>query len=80
MLLWCVLTMCGMEGQGRKRSAGRVQALQYSPPPTTSRPPRIHVTTTAQHQQGSDLPSFTDAEKELLKSTTIDLFSVNFYW
>jgi beta-glucosidase/6-phospho-beta-glucosidase/beta-galactosidase len=30
--------------------------------------------------QGDDLPKFTEAEKALLKSTTIDLFSVNFYW
>lgn len=29
--------------------------------------------------QGADLPRFTEAEKALLRSTTVDFFSVNFY-
>lgn len=29
--------------------------------------------------QGSDLPRFTPEESELLRNTTIDFFSVNFY-
>lgn len=31
-------------------------------------------------RQGDKLPRFTNEEKALLKSTTIDFFSVNFYW
>lgn len=31
-------------------------------------------------RQGHNLPRFTQEEKALLKATTIDFFSVNFYW